>query len=127
MDDARRSRALLNTEKNAGRVPATQQSLAPAPRSLLGRRESRPSAQASKPSEPTRPNSQGPSWLLMPEAHALIGWAVRGAERFQSPLPTHARTSCRTSGNGGGFVDFRYRVDSAAGAPEIDIVFRDDA
>jgi hypothetical protein len=30
-------------------------------------------------------------------------------------------------GNGGRFVDFRYRVDSAAGAPEIDIVFRDDA
>jgi hypothetical protein len=30
-------------------------------------------------------------------------------------------------GNGGGFVDFRYRMDSAAGAPNIDIVFRDDA
>jgi hypothetical protein len=30
-------------------------------------------------------------------------------------------------GNGGRFVDFRYRVDGAARAPEIDIVFRDDA
>jgi hypothetical protein len=30
-------------------------------------------------------------------------------------------------GNVRGFVDLHYRVDSAAGASEIDVVFRDDA